>query len=82
MLKIFFQFKLDSVELQFIDTNLSVSLPFNQSEIEEQLVQKLAELKFVPDLNSLNYYTKDDKLFVEGVAHEEQEKFVPEYFIF
>jgi len=82
MSKLIFQLKLDSVELQFIDVNLSVSVPFNQSEIEEQLVQKLAVLKFVPDLNSINYFPRDGSLVLEGMAYEEQEEFVPDYFIY
>lgn len=70
MQHIIFSLKLEDVVLQFQDANFSVSSPFNKSEINDLIIQKLNELNFIPDLNSITYVIKENHLHAEGWAYE------------
>ena len=73
MKSLFFVFGSGSVELRSISANITVSTNFNKWEINEEITQKLSEINFKPDLDSLNYRIRENQLFVEDIAYELQE---------
>lgn len=69
----YFSLKVKDVVLHFQDANFKVSPPFSKSDVNDCIIEKLKQSKFIPDLNSLNYVIKEDQLFVEGFAYKEPE---------
>ncbi len=67
-----FSLRLEAGVLPPDDANFTVSSPFNKSDIIDDLIQRLIKIHYVPDLNSLNFIIKEDKLYMEGMAYEEQ----------
>jgi len=71
----FFSLKIDSVELNSLNANLTVSSPINKLEINKLeinklIAQKLVVLKLRTDLKAINYVIRDYQLYAEGWAYE------------
>ncbi|MDB5087003.1 MAG: hypothetical protein JWR09_997 [Mucilaginibacter sp.] len=66
-----FSLKVEDAELHFQDANFLVSPPFSKSDVNDLITEKLREINYVPDLNTISYVIKDNQLYVEGIAYEE-----------
>ena len=72
MKKLLFSLKLAAGALQSQDADFAVSLPFDPPEVMDRLIDQLGVLGYVPNIKTIRFVLKEECLFVEGLADEDQ----------
>ncbi|MDB5009198.1 MAG: hypothetical protein JWP45_3591 [Mucilaginibacter sp.] len=71
MKTLFFEFRVDSVELRSLDANMNISTLFNKSEVNAEVFKRLRALNLTCDVQSFSYIVKDFQLYIEGWAYQD-----------
>lgn len=68
-----FSYKADGIVLETVNEQLKLSPNFDRKALLDQLKALLKKDNFKPDESSLSYKIKDEQLYIEGLAVENEE---------
>jgi hypothetical protein len=68
-----FSYQVEGILLEPVNDNLNISKPFDRKVVIEQLKELLNTESFKVDERTLNYKIRDNQLYIEGLAVENEE---------